>query len=1161
MQSSKAWDKFKAFAVADIGATTLLTRANDKSLFEIVPKEHHTDLMKWFVDREDNSEFEGRFKNIIEGIAAGTVADLSISALSRAFRAMKGTAHSMVDPSRPNDMLEMADTVLGRGNGDLVDDFLNNSTVVGGTTGRVTKRYRTAKTRTPAELAFSKGGAPKISVSEDDIRVASGIAGEAKTIFQRMVDDPNTSKEAKKAAKAWLKGANTRPYTRTNIENSGAATIKGGLETNVMLNLKSGRVKRPKRSREEVYADTVVALQSKTLGLKVNELIASGAYDEAGVRHHLAMSAAMGYDVEEIVTASNIFRGERASQLQSIAKTIVESGEGMKSKHFKEFVESWEALDFFDAGIQSTVGSAARIMNYQQVNPNDMIKGLDISASKARQSHLERKGKAKAVKEEETPLEYFSKALQDQDSKSINHTLDRIANSKELTSKELKKITQGRGVMDVFEAFYLGSLLSGVRTLVGSVGMGGAAGTAWKQLVLPTFEGINNTILRGIGGADTGARMSDTYYAAMSTIDSTFKSAKTWFGAGSDKTLADVVHTGFGEAREGTELALGTMKRKKILAELDLIAKRFEKEGAYTKMTLMNASKGLLASTMAIQNIGTRTIVNIDTFMKGLNNEATMMTEARRWWHREGGKEMFDVDTQAQFLEQFTLLQREYIALEKLPGRKRKAALDKLFEGRPPQVEEAVAQSLQKARRIGAEATLQQDASETLTGALLATMKTKMGSSPVGRFAATAIFPFTKTPINYVSEIIEHTPLAVTTRRFWDTFTNGTPQEELDAVSRISAGVSLMGAVAYGVSAGTISGTIRPEEREKAKALRIKPHSIFVDGVWYNYEKLGPIAALLSAVSDAQQLQNTDMDAPIAYLGAQALSIASENSHLSTFGELIEIIKDPNHLKAGAKFAFNKAHQTITPLYGAQASLRDIASLAGADVNYKYRSTVDKEVGGLYQELQAILTNSLKNNTAFLVGSNMVGAGLFEKDVDVTGNDVRVSSDTMSGKFLHLLGIGNLDNTKSPHVMELARLGLIPSNTNSNEIFGVKMTANTFKAAMKDMYHGEADAGAGLDAIVTSDAYRGATKGVRIEWMTRAMNAYKAYTLRTMFGATDSLQNEKYVKDLFKMFHDAKHTPINPEDEDYIKSLRTDKELSSGENPVNIDKFKKEYGF
>ena len=328
-------------------------------------------------------------------------------------------------------------------------------------------------------------------------------------------------------------------------------------------------------------------------------------------------------------------------------------------------------------------------------------------------------------------------------------------------------------------------------------------------------------------------------------------------------------------------------------------------------------------------------------------------------------------------------------------------------------------------------------------------MKARAGTSPVGRFAMTSIFPFTKTPINYVSEIMDHTPLAITTKRFWDAMTNGTPEEQVEAFGRIAAGSTLMGVIAYGVSAGTISGTIRPEEREKAKALGIKEHSIFVDGTWYNYEKLGPIAALISSVADTQNLIDSDPDAPPHWVGAQALALAAENSHLATFGELIDIIKDPNHLKAGSKFAFNRAHQSITPLYGAQASLRDLVGLAGGDVNYKYRSSVDREVGGLAQELKASLANSLKSNTAILVGSNMIGAGLFEKDVDVTGNDIRVSSDTMSGKLLHLLGIGNMDNTRSPHVLELASKGLLPSNTNSNSIFGVKMTSNEFKDGVK----------------------------------------------------------------------------------------------------------------
>ena len=173
--------------------------------------------------------------------------------------------------------------------------------------------------------------------------------------------------------------------------------------------------------------------------------------------------------------------------------------------------------------------------------------------------------------------------------------------------------------MDVFEAFYLGSLLSGVRTLVGSVGLGGAAGTAWKQLVMPIGEAVVNRARVLGGGSDTGARMTDVYHNALSVIDTTFRSAKTWFGTDEGKTLTQAIHTGFSEAREGADLALGTMKKKQLQEEFQAMATRFDQDGAYGKRTIMQLARTMVAPVMAVQNIGTRGIVNIDNFYKGIN--------------------------------------------------------------------------------------------------------------------------------------------------------------------------------------------------------------------------------------------------------------------------------------------------------------------------------------------------------------------------------------------------------------------------------------------------------------------------------------------------------------------------------------------------------------
>jgi hypothetical protein len=608
------------------------------------------------------------------------------------------------------------------------------------------------------------------------------------------------------------------------------------------------------------------------------------------------------------------------------------------------------------------------------------------------------------------------------------------------------------------------------------------------------------------------------------------------------------------------------MKKAELKAEMQITADRFASEGAYGKHSMMVLAQRLAAPIMALQNIGIRRIVDLDNIAKVYNNEATLAVQANRAWNRGGSEDLFgtSLDTKDEFINRYSALQRGYIEALEMPEEAQNKALEALWEGVTHTGRLSVINDVKQANTLGLEATMQQAVDNTATGAALANFRKNLSNNPVGRFAFTAVFPFTRTPINALTEVLDHSPMALTTKRFRDMITKGTPEEQLDAFSRVVAGTSLMSTVFYAIHAGTLTGgsdlltltgTIAPTEREEAKAEGRIEHSILIGDTWYSYEKLGPLASLISSAADVARLHMTDDKATMANLMAQSFAIAADDSHLRTLGEVLEIIRNPNTLDELTNFSIRQGSKVITPLSAAQNSMRDLL------VNKKYRSTMENELGNLNGELRKVITNGLKTNTMFIVGLDAIGGGIYEQDIDVAGNDIRSYSDTLAGKFLHLIGVGNRDHTQEPYVQELVDLGLLPNNTNSNHIHGVPMNSTEFKEHSKAMYHGNADAAAGLNKLVTSEDYRNILNDTaRKDVLRQALEVYKNYQKSITFSKNTRLQNEAYVRELFKLTQAyAPATKLETTTADKAKASARRKVALDSKNKVNLRTFKDHY--
>jgi len=113
------------------------------------------------------------------------------------------------------------------------------------------------------------------------------------------------------------------------------------------------------------------------------------------------------------------------------------------------------------------------------------------------------------------------------------------------------------------------------------------------------------------------------------------------------------------------------------------------------------------------------------------------------------------------------------------------------------------------------------------------------------------IVPFLKTPANLITYAVKHSPAAPIFKEVRaDLKAGGAKQEE--ALARMGIGSLLIALGAVGAMNGTLSGG-GPEEPDKRKAWLAAgnhPYSVKVNGKWYAYNRIEPLASLVGIAVD-----------------------------------------------------------------------------------------------------------------------------------------------------------------------------------------------------------------------------------------------------------------------------------------------------------------------
>ena len=182
IESSSKWNKLRGLlytgAIAEVPTSLIHTRSSDGSIFSLLPKEYHNDLTSWFIDRTDDSELEGRFKNAIEGIGIGSAFEIGFATIGKILRVAKDSVHKGLGPNAQGiDHLMAMDSIVGNGNGDVITAFARRNTTVGRTMdekmGIFTDNIQTGKNVDTQTLLWRHNEKAKVAVLEEAERIAT----------------------------------------------------------------------------------------------------------------------------------------------------------------------------------------------------------------------------------------------------------------------------------------------------------------------------------------------------------------------------------------------------------------------------------------------------------------------------------------------------------------------------------------------------------------------------------------------------------------------------------------------------------------------------------------------------------------------------------------------------------------------------------------------------------------------------------------------------------------------------------------------------------------------------------------------------------------------------------------------------------------------------
>ena len=191
------------------------------------------------------------------------------------------------------------------------------------------------------------------------------------------------------------------------------------------------------------------------------------------------------------------------------------------------------------------------------------------------------------------------------------------------------------------------------------------------------------------------------------------------------------------------------------------------------------------------------------------------------------------------------------------------------------------------------------------------------------------VLPFVKTPINLVKWSAEYMPgvnLLMSSVRDDLAGKNGAAARDL-ATARMIIGGTVATVIIDQVAEGNITGggLAEPEKKRAQMAAGWQPYSIKIDGRYYSYQRIEPIAKLLATAADTAELYEAAkgderMNLPVAITAAVGNATVSQ-TYLLGLSNAMNAITDPG--RYGGRWADQYAASLVPSLLGQTAAAMD----------------------------------------------------------------------------------------------------------------------------------------------------------------------------------------------------------------------------------------------
>ncbi len=1084
-------------SAAGVYADMVHTRKADESMFKMLPESLRPATAQWFIDKDDDSEYMGRFKHAVEGMVLGGFVDVGFRSAGKMLDSMKSIFHQADIPL--DKKILAADSILGDGDGSFTESYMKNNSVKGAMmsdadslnrldnithrTGIEEEDFLIAKAKVERRARILSNGkkkgrqakkaekarkeAAEYTVREEatDLPFQNAVRS---NIDETIIDTDRQfadtilrqnqqSKDIARMVMSDIKETDlnrqiAKEFLDVDIDNlhkfdSQLTPLEASNGMARVMKLVSGDIPSSGRSIPlgeqtfEAYKKLRTGALEKNITKEASDLknfAADMGYSEEGLRKVVAQVNASGGSMTDMFVIAKTKRSDLAIDVKRAIKDLLSSDE-ITPKELYKILKSLAPLEQLDADIQGIASTSGRILRIHQESGDDLVKAAYDWASMS--SEQKARAAASGVDVIEDSHTTFFKNLTNKITKGNDSEYRRMLKKIAKDADSPKKLYDSLNVpkfMDLYSEFKYSSLLSGIKTLASSVLLGNVTQTIVKSNMNPHFEAIFGAISKGVFNLDAGTSITRGLKANLVTVKTLSKIVGNFLSGDNRKSLENLLHLSSQSKREGFDGSIVTIKES--LDKFNELAEHYTNTNQYAKRSLIELIKPMMAISTGAGNVMLRGIDNLDKITRGINNEVHLTLEADMLWNRDGGKNVFgSLMSKDDFMKAFRNHQEVYANISRstdLKAAQKNKLILKQF-GDNKALLNTVKETVDRAEKMGKEATLQQDPEGYLSD-IMDTFGKSLDKTSAGKLFRLNVFPFVRTPMNALDEALRHSLAAPVTKRVRQAIISGTPRERVEAIAKMAAGTSIMGLGATLWSMDMLQGSIAPNDREAAKAAGIQENSIKVNGTWYSYEKLGSAAVWLSTISDYMSYTQEDSNTAYSLLFTQSLALAADESLYKSVRELLDVIelKGTEGEDKALRYTLNRGIRVLQPLEGMTGTAEDMHTLLTNGEKYKYRTKIDKEVGDTYSRFKFVLGEAIKGNTAWRIGAEATGAMEFDRELDLLGGEVTKTGGGIGDRFLNLVGISNKDHTTSKGMAWLYQTGNISQNAGGHTVPG-----------------------------------------------------------------------------------------------------------------------------